>query len=527
MANFRNRIVALLALPLLTSLPAYAAKPIDLNQHPSSYAAMQLTPQVGFNQISQQKDFNQTTHTRLQQTYAGYKVWGGDFVRHTSLSGQVSMNGIIYDNLARDLAHAPAYLFNSAQAEKALQQASELYRKASGNTSAIHNPNQQIIVYVDQQNKAHWAYLISFDVAAPAINTLPSKPRYILDAVNFTNYQNWDDIQTDDNVHGGGFGGNEKMGERIYDGEKTNFPVLPIERVKDTKICSLINANVSVENAKTNNSVETFNCGTRDAEHNHVFWDADQDAVNGGYSPGNDAMFGGEVIKEMYQHWYGVPVLMANGKPMLLHMRVHNPIGDNAYWDGYTMNFGDGVSMFYPLTSLGVAAHEISHGFTQQHSGLVYNGQSGGMNEAYSDMAAQGAEFYAYHQNSWQIGPEIFKQKDKALRYMDQPSKDCYGKKPGSWCSIDDATQYYNGLDVHFSSGVYNHVFYLIGTSTNWNTRKAFDVMVQANKYYWTSNSTFATGACGVIQAAKDYGYDVQAVKDAFTKVAVNTDTCS
>jgi len=528
MANFRNKIVALLTLPpLLTSLSAYAAKPINLNQQPNSYHIMQLNPQMGFNQLSQEKDFNQTTHERLQQTYAGYKVWGADFARHTTLAGQVSMNGIIYDDLARDLSHAPAYIFNTAQAEKALQQASELYRKTSGNTSAIQNPNQQLMVYVDQQNTAHWAYLISFDVPAPAIHTLPSKSRYILDAVNFTNYQHWDDIQTDENVHGGGFGGNIKMGKRTYDGELLTFPMLAMRRAQGSQLCSLVNDNVSVEDRRAGDAVETFSCKKPNIWRNRVYWDADQDAVNGGYSPGNDALYGGEIIKQLYQHWYGVPVLTQNGKPMLLRMRVHDSIGDNAYWDGSTMNFGDGASFFYPLTSLGVAAHEISHGFTQQHSGLIYASQPGGMNEAFSDMAAQAAEYYAYHHNSWQIGPEIFKEPGKALRYMDQPSKDCYGKKPGDWCSIDTAAQYQEGIDVHFSSGIYNHVFYLIGTSKGWDTHKAFDVMVQANKFYWTSNSSFATAACGVIQAAKDYGYDANTVKEAFNKVAVNTDSCN
>src|SRR4029079_4516028 len=128
-----------------------------------------------------------------------------------------------------------------------------------------------------------------------------------------------------------------------------------------------------------------------DEQHNKLYWDADLHTVNGGYSPDNDALFGGAVIKNMYQQWYGVPVLKENGKPMMLVMVVHNPI-DNAFWDGKKMTFGDGVRMFYPLTSLGVAAHEISHGFTEQHSNLTYYGQSGGMNEAYSDMAAQAAE---------------------------------------------------------------------------------------------------------------------------------------
>jgi pseudolysin len=234
------------------------------------------------------------------------------------------------------------------------------------------------------------------------------------------------------------------------------------------------------------------------------------------------------VIKHMYQDWYNVPVLTnSDGSPMMLNMVVHSDM-DNAYWDGAKMVFGDGIDMFYPLTSLGVAAHEISHGFTEQHSNLSYSGQSGGMNEAYSDMAAQAAEVYAYGagKNSWQIGPEIFKAADQALRYMDQPSKDCHGKKPGSWCSIDDASQYYSGLDVHFSSGVYNHFFYTLGNTADWDVKKAFDVMVHANSSYWTSTANFKTAACGVIQSAKDLGFSTDDVKAAFAVVKVDTSTC-
>jgi pseudolysin len=283
-----------------------------------------------------------------------------------------------------------------------------------------------------------------------------------------------------------------------------------------------------------NRQVIKFRCKAQDAEHGNLYWDADLDAVNGGYSPGNDALFGGAVIKDMYQSWYGLPVLTQNGKPMTLEMVVHKR-EDNAYWDGRQMTFGDGINMFYPLTSLGVAAHEISHGFTEQHAGLIYRSQSGGMNEAFSDMAAQAAEMFAYGKNSWQIGPEIFKSSNEALRYMDQPSKDCSeGEKPGVNCSIDNVSQYIEGnpsehthtTDVHYSSGVYNRAFYLLGTADGWDVRKAFDVMVAANSHYWTSQATFVSGACGVLNAAKELGYDNTAVKAAFDEVGVKTSDC-
>jgi pseudolysin len=271
-------------------------------------------------------------------------------------------------------------------------------------------------------------------------------------------------------------------------------------------------------------AVAAFSCIRKDEQHGNLYWNGDQDAVNGAYSPSNDALYAGAVIKDMYQSWYGIPVLTQNGEPMMLNMRVHEDM-ENAYWDGSQMTFGDGGSMLYPLVSLGVGAHEVSHGFTEQHSGLIYFGQSGGLNESFSDMAAQAAEFYSAKNNSWEIGPEIMKG-ESALRYMDEPTKDCNGRAPGMSCSISNAKDFHFGLDVHYSSGVFNKAFYLIATSPGWDTRKAFDVMVHANRHYWTPFSNFQSAACGVIKATRDYNYSVNEVSAAFNKVGIGTLRC-
>lgn len=77
---------------------------------------------------------------------------------------------------------------------------------------------------------------------------------------------------------------------------------------------------------------------------------------------------------------------------------------------------------------------------------------SGGINEAFSDIAGEAAEYYLRGNVDWIVGSDIFKS-EGGLRYFDQPSKD--GR------SIDHASEYYDGLNVHLSSGVYNRAFYL------------------------------------------------------------------
>ena len=79
---------------------------------------------------------------------------------------------------------------------------------------------------------------------------------------------------------------------------------------------------------------------------------------------------------------------------------------------------------------------------------------------------------------------------------------------------------------MHYSSGVYNRLFYLIATTKHWNPRKAFDVMVKANMDYWTPDADFETAACGVLSATKDLNYTVDDVKDALRTVAINYKDC-
>lgn len=523
---------ALLGVSFVCMTSTWAATSVNL-RHQSIGILQSLSPNSLFKQISSAVDRNNTLHVRIQEMYQGYPVWGADAVVHTpqaeKLNGahalqsllqnvkntNTSMNGVVYKDLAADLVNTPAYLFTPAQADKALKSTVELYQQKSGNKVAIQDAKSKLMVYVDQNNKAHWTFLVSFETV-PA-KGMPEKPTYIIDGTSFVVYQQWNNIQTLDNAEGGGFGGNPKMGKLVYDSLKGDLSELDIERDKSTATCYLENADVTVKDRRHDDAIVKFACDKTNEEHNKIFWDADEDSANGGYSPSNDALYAGKVIKEMYQKWYSVPVLTENNKPMMLTMRVHEN-EDNAYWDGRQMTFGDGIDTFYPLVSLGVAGHEISHGFTEQHSGLIYYHQSGGLNEAFSDMAAQAAEFYSVGHNSWQIGPEIFKAPDQALRYMDEPTKD--GE------SIDNVKNYNDWLDVHYTSGVFNKFFYLLGTSKDWDTKKAFDVMVQANAHYWTSNTTFQEAACGVVSAAKDHKFDVTAVNEAAAGVGIDTKAC-
>lgn len=230
--------------------------------------------------------------------------------------------------------------------------------------------------------------------------------------------------------------------------------------------------------------------------------------VNGAYSPLNDAHYFGNVVFNMYMDWLGMPPLTFK-----LALKVHyGKDQDNAYWDGSAMIFGDGFTTYYPLTDLNVVAHEVSHGFTEQHSDLVYTGQPGGINEAYSDIAGEAAEYYMRGTVDWLAAASITKN-TTALRYFEDPTLDGF--------SISQAADFTPGLDVHYSSGVFNRAYFLLSNSPGWDPQQGFEVFAQANQFHWVPTSDYEDAACGVINAAFDLGHNKVDVIAAFVDVGI------
>ncbi len=425
--------------------------------------------------------------TRYQQYYKGVRIWGESITEVSGSGNQKSISepvrsGRFVANIGADLV---ASTKPTLTAEQALSQAKSL--KAQGRTTL--NDKTELVVRLNDQKVAQLAYVVSYFVPGDE----PTRPFFIINANDGTVLEQWEGLN---HAQASGPGGNEKTGRYVYG---TDYGSLTV--TSDCKMNSgdVITVNLNGSENTSLNTPFKFACPYNDYKQ-----------INGAYSPLNDAHYFGGVVFNLYKNWFGGlrPISQK------LYMHVHYGSNyENAFWDGSSMNFGDGGSRFYPLVALDVTAHEISHGFTEQNSGLVYSGQSGGMNEAFSDMAGEAAEYYMRNgRNDWLVGADIFKGQG-ALRYMDSPSRD--GR------SIEHASKYRSGLDVHLSSGVYNKAFYLLAKKTGWNTRKAFEVFVDANRFYWTENSTFNQGACGVIQSAQNRSYGSADVVSAFQQVGV------
>ncbi|MPQ59337.1 M4 family metallopeptidase [Duganella sp. FT27W] len=242
-----------------------------------------------------------------------------------------------------------------------------------------------------------------------------------------------------------------------------------------------------------------------------------------------------------------------DGNNTATHIAVHvDRDYDNAFYDDRCkcMFIGDGGSYFYNLGSIDVIGHEMSHGVTAATADLVYSGESGGLNESHSDIGGEMVEAYARaggtgavipaKGNDWMVGQEISRDK-KPLRYMVKPSLD--GRSADAWSTS------LKQLDVHYSSGPNNRMFYFLAQGSNADPAsdahskylvkspqamtgigndKAYRIWFRALSTKFTSSTNYAVARAKVLEAAQElYGADSKeavAVQRAYAAINVGED---
>jgi Zn-dependent metalloprotease len=241
-----------------------------------------------------------------------------------------------------------------------------------------------------------------------------------------------------------------------------------------------------------------------------------------------------------------------DGKDTATHIAVHvNRAYDNAYYSDTCrcMFIGDGT-YFTNLASLDVVGHEMGHGVTAATSNLVYSGESGGLNESSSDIAGEVVEAYARaggkgetvpnEGNDWMLGTEISRS-GAPLRYMIKPSRD--GSSHDAWSTA------LRRLDVHYSSGPNNRMFYFLAQGSRAErdhdayskylvkqpaamsgigTDKAYRIWFHASTTKFTSSTNYAEARKRMVEAAEElYGKDGReavAVQRAYAAINVGKD---
>lgn len=458
-------------------------------------------------------------HVRMDRTYKGLPVLGGDLVAHLDADGEVDA---VSQTLTTPLSVSTSPKVSAAKARSAtartLPQGVTLDKKAAP-TLAV--------------DTTHGAPRLVWDVLSGGVreNGTPSRLHTWVDATTGAVLGSADDIHEVDGTGNSLYGGSVTIQTtsangsfQLKDATRGNSQVNDMNNRTDPFWCTLFGIGCSA--------------GTLFTDADNV-WGTGTNANR--QSAAVDAAYGQAKTWDYFKNAHGRNGIWNTGKGSPSRVHYGNAYV-NAFWDGKQMTYGDGDGTTYgPLVSLDVAGHEMSHGVTENSADLTYSGESGGLNEATSDIFGSMVEFGAANANDpgdYYIGEEFDLAKGTGFRRMDNPSAD--GKSVNCWSST------VKDLDVHYSSGVGNHFFYLLAegsgskaiggkahssttcdgsTLTGIGRDAAAKIWYRALTVYMTSSTNYSGARVATIKAATDLhgasSTQVAAVTTAWDAVSV------
>ncbi|MFE0736543.1 M4 family metallopeptidase [Streptomyces sp. NPDC058855] len=431
------------------------------------------------------KDADGTVHTRFERTYDGLPVLGGDLVVHRKKSGA---HAATKATGARISVPTTTAAVPAAAAGKAAL--------ASGENQA-ENPTST--------RKVIWAATGRPTLAWETVVTglqhdgTPSERHVVTDATTGKELYSYEAVATG-------------TGHTQYSGQVT-LGTAPSYTLTDTAR----GGHKTYDLKGATSGTGTLFTNTTDIWGNGLATHRETAAA--------DAHYGAAVTWDFYKNELGRNGIRGDGAAAYSRVHYGNAYV-NAFWSDscFCMTYGDGAGNARPLTSLDVAGHEMTHGLTSATAGLRYSKESGGLNEATSDILGTSVEFYAANAadtGDYLIGEKIdIRGNGTPLRYMDKPSRD--GSSADYWSSS------LGRLDVHHSSGPANHFFFLLAegsgartvngvsynsptydnsTLTGIGREKAYKIWYKALSTYMTSSTTYAGARTATLSAATDlYG---------------------
>ncbi|MFE1233262.1 M4 family metallopeptidase [Streptomyces sp. NPDC059442] len=454
------------------------------------------------------KDADGTVHTRYERTYEGLPVLGGDLVVHKKKDGARSTTK------ATDARISVPATTAAVPADTARRSAAASAAASAGTKAPAASAARKVVWAATGKPVLAWETVVT----GVRADGTPSERHVIADATSGKELYAYEAIDTGT--------GNTQYSGQVTLGTAPSFTLTDTAR-GGHKTYDL--------NGGTNGTGSLFTNST-DVWGNGQATNRETAAA--------DAHYGAAVTWDFYKNELGRNGIRGDG--VAAYSRVH--YGDayvNAFWSDqcFCMTYGDGTANLKPLTSLDVAGHEMSHGLTASTAGLRYSRESGGLNEATSDILGTAVEFYAA--NSSDVGDYLIGEKidirgnGTPLRYMDRPSRD--GNSADSW------SKNVGRLDVHYSSGPANHFFYLLSegsgaktvngvaydsptangsTVTGIGRTKAYKIWYKALSTYMTSSTDYAGARTATLKAAGDLygttGPEYAAVGAAWAAVNVN-----
>lgn len=472
------------------------------------------------------------SHLRMQQIYKGVKVYGAEVIVHlNSNKNDIAVNGIaLASPTTTDVAPKVSFVNAITRIESDLN--TKLNRSTISNNGfiTIPQPEGEVIFYplgeelvlahhitVHSNIKDRWEYFLDANTGeilhkyyhtCTLIHELnsfePSENVKVLPPSNGSG-QDLNGVTRQLNTYNtDGFDYMVDISKPMYNASQSALPDNPVGGIMTLDLRNAIrDENTVIYHLRSSSS--TWN---------------DPLAVSAHYNA--------SVAYDYFLNTFNRNSINGEGGTVFSYVNVADDDGgglDNAFWNGTAMFYGNGRDAFAPLAgSLDVGGHEMSHGVIQNTAGLVYEYQSGAINESFADVFG-----VMIDRDNWQLGEDVVNSQyfaSGAMRDMSNPNNGGNELSDRGW-QPKDMTEYYTGSGdnggVHINSGIPNRAYYLIATAIG--KEKAEQVYYRTLSTYLTANSQFIDLRLGVIQAATDlHGADSQEVQvaiDAFDTVGI------
>jgi len=251
----------------------------------------------------------------------------------------------------------------------------------------------------------------------------------------------------------------------------------------------------------------------------------------------NEAYDGAGATYDMFKRVFSRNSIDDRG--MRIDSTVHYGMDyENAFWNGRQMVYGDGDGVIFgPFTrALDVIGHELTHGITQHEAGLDYRGQSGALNESFSDVFGCLIKQYKKRERAekanWLIGESLFLPgvKAKGIRSMKAPGTayddPVLGRDPQPGHMDDYVITHEDNGGVHLNSGIPNRAFYELAIRLKgYAWEKAGQIWYKAIIDKLRPRSTFHDSMMMTVAAASElYGInslEQKAVREAWSEVGI------
>jgi len=455
--------------------------------------------------LNSEKDDIGMTHVRLQQVFKGLKVIGSQIIVHFDANGAVSsVNG----------RYVPTPEINVGPAISQQQAFSTASLSCGGRTAK----SSELAIYLKDYKP-----VLAYKVSVPT--EIAPMQRVIVDAVDGTLLDVDTGIRYDgpDVGSGPGVSGTNRSlniylsGGKYYliDATKPMY-VSPIDSLKG------VVETYDAKNDTTSQSPYASAALVFDPNGDKVFNDSPSlsAAVDAHY-------FSGKVYDYYKTHfnrnsWDNKGGSVINAVHYLYHY-------NNAFWNGVLMSYGDGDGVRFSnlAGAYDVIVHEITHGVTGSTAGLEYRGQSGALNESYSDVFATMAD-----SANWKLAEDVYTPATPgdALRDMSNPHQGGSSLSDPGWQPAYMSEYLYlpyttdsDHGGVHINSGIPNFAAYLVASKIG--RSRTEQIYYRTLVHYLTPKSFFIDARNASLQSAADLygsgGAEYNAVAAAFDSVGI------